>query len=113
MGLKEVVQKALAGASHTIKIEVEVESLEGLQEALAAGADIVMLDNMGVDQMREAMVIAKGKTVVEASGGINLETVRSVAETGVDLISIGGLTHSTQALDISLDLEFFNKHCTK
>ena len=72
-----------------------------------------MLDNMGVDQMREAMVIAKGKTVVEASGGINLETVRSVAETGVDLISIGGLTHSTQALDISLDLEFFNKHCTK
>jgi len=113
MGLKEVVQKALAGASHTIKIEVEVESLEGLQEALAAGADIVMLDNMGLDQMREAMVIAKGKTVVEASGGINLETVRSVAETGVDLISIGGLTHSTQALDISLDLEFFNKHCTK
>ena len=113
MGLKEVVQKALAGASHTIKVEVEVESLEGLQEALAAGADIVMLDNMGVEQMREAMVIAKGKTVVEASGGINLETVRSVAETGVDLISIGGLTHSTQALDISLDLEFFNKHCTK
>ena len=106
MGLKEVVQKALAGASHTIKVEVEVESLEGLQEALAAGADIVMLDNMGVDQMREAMVIAKGKTVVEASGGINLETVRSVAETGVDLISIGGLTHSTSALDISLDLEF-------
>ena len=106
LGLKEVVQKALAGASHTIKVEVEVESIEALREALEAGADIIMLDNMDVDQMRQAMHIAKGKVIVEASGGINLETVRSVAETGVDLISIGGLTHSTSALDISLDLEF-------
>ena len=106
LGLKEVVQKALAGASHTIKVEVEVESIEALREALEAGADIIMLDNMDIDQMRQAMDIAKGKVIVEASGGINLETVRSVAETGVDLISIGGLTHSTSALDISLDLEF-------
>jgi nicotinate-nucleotide pyrophosphorylase (carboxylating) len=106
LGLKGVVQKALAGASHTIKVEVEVESIEALREALEAGADIIMLDNMDVDQMRQAMHIAKGKVIVEASGGINLETVRSVAETGVDLISIGGLTHSTSALDISLDLEF-------
>ena len=106
LGLKEVVQKALAGASHTIKVEVEVESIEALREALEAGADIIMLDNMDVDQMRQAMHIAKGKVIVEASGGINLETVRSVAETGVDVISIGGLTHSTSALDISLDLEF-------
>ena len=106
VGLKEVIQRALAGASHTIKVEVEVETLEGLREALDAGAHIIMLDNMAVDTMREAMQIVKGRAVVEASGGIDLETVRAVAETGVDLISIGGLTHSTKALDISLDLEF-------
>ena len=106
VGLKEVIQRALAGASHTIKVEVEVETLEGVREAVDAGAHIIMLDNMAVDTMREAMGIVKGRAVVEASGGINLETVRAVAETGVDLISIGGLTHSTRALDISLDLEF-------
>ncbi len=104
--MKEVIQRALAGASHTVKVEVEVETLEGLREALDAGAHIIMLDNMAVDIMREAMRIVKGRAVVEASGGIDLETVRAVAETGVDLISIGGLTHSTRALDISLDLEF-------
>ena len=106
VGLKEVIQRALAGASHTIKVEVEVETLEGVREAVDAGAHIIMLDNMAVDTMREAMQIVKGRAVVEASGGIDLETVRAVAETGVDLISIGGLTHSTRALDISLDLEF-------
>ena len=106
VGLKEVIQRALAGASHTIKVEVEVETLEGVREAVDAGAHIIMLDNMAVDTMREAMQIVKGRAVVEASGGIDLETVRAVAETGVDLISIGGLTHSTKALDISLDLEF-------
>lgn len=106
MGLGQVVQLALSRASHTIKVEVEVETLEQLQEALDAGAHIIMLDNMPVETMREAMGIVNGRAVVEASGGINLETVRSVAETGVDLISIGGLTHSAAALDISLDLEF-------
>ncbi|MCH8745746.1 MAG: carboxylating nicotinate-nucleotide diphosphorylase [Chloroflexi bacterium] len=106
MGLGQVVQLALSRASHTIKVEVEVETLEQLQEALDAGAHIIMLDNMPVETMREAMGIVNGRAVVEASGGINLGTVRSVAETGVDLISIGGLTHSATALDISLDLEF-------
>lgn len=106
MGLGQVVQLALSRASHTIKVEVEVETLEQLQEALDAGAHIIMLDNMSVETMREAMGIVNGRAVVEASGGINLGTVRSVAETGVDLISIGGLTHSATALDISLDLEF-------
>ena len=106
MGLGQVGQLALSRASHTIKVEVEVETLEQLQEALDAGAHIIMLDNMPVETMREAMGIVNGRAVVEASGGINLETVRSVAETGVDLISIGGLTHSATALDISLDLEF-------
>jgi len=106
LGLKEVIQLALSRASHTIKVEVEVESLEGVREALAAGAHIIMLDNMSVRQMAEAMGIIGDRAVVEASGGITLDTVRAVAETGVDLISIGGLTHSTMALDLSLDLEF-------
>ena len=106
MGLKDVVRLALQKASHTVKVEVEVESLDGVREALEAGAHIIMLDNMPVPLMREAMDIVGERAVVEASGGINMDTVRSVAETGVHLISIGGLTHSTQALDISLDLEF-------
>ncbi|MDE2780840.1 MAG: carboxylating nicotinate-nucleotide diphosphorylase [Chloroflexota bacterium] len=106
LGLGEVVQLALERASHTIKVEVEVESLDGVREALDAGAHIIMLDNMPVPLMQEAMDIIGDRAVVEASGGINMDTVRAVAETGVHLISIGGLTHSTQALDISLDLEF-------
>ncbi|MCH8224707.1 MAG: carboxylating nicotinate-nucleotide diphosphorylase [Chloroflexi bacterium] len=106
LGLPEVIKLALSRASHTIKVEVEVESLEQLREALAAGAHIIMLDNMTVDTMRQAMEIVDGRAVVEASGGIDLETVRAVAETGVDLISVGALTHSVTALDISLDLEF-------
>jgi nicotinate-nucleotide pyrophosphorylase (carboxylating) len=106
IGLGQVVQLALARASHTVKVEVEVETLTQLGEALDAGAHIIMLDNMPIDTMREAVRIVNGRAVVEASGGIDLQTVRAIAETGVDLISIGSLTHSVQALDISLDLEF-------
>ena len=106
MSLKQVIELALARASHTIKVEVEVESLEEVKEALEAGAHIIMLDNMSVDLMAQAMTIIGDRAVVEASGGITMDTVRAVAETGVHLISIGGLTHSTTALDISLDLEF-------
>ena len=106
LGLREVIQLALERASHTIKVEVEVETLEEVQEAVEAGAPIIMLDNMPVALMREAVTLIGGRAVVEASGGITLDTVRAVAETGVDLISIGGLTHSAKALDISLDLEF-------
>ncbi len=106
MGLEDVIRLAVERASHTIKVEVEVESLEGVSQALEAGAHIIMLDNMPVPMMQAAMDIIGEKAVVEASGGINMETVRAVAETGVHLISIGGLTHSTRALDISLDLEF-------
>ena len=104
--LEAVVRQAIARASHTIRVEVEVESLAQVGEALAAGAHIIMLDNMSVDTMRAAVELIAGRAAVEASGGITLETVRAVAEAGVDLISIGGLTHSTDALDISLDLEF-------
>ena len=106
MGLKEVIQLALAKASHTIKVEVEVETLDEVREALEGGAHIIMLDNMPVEMMQQAMDIIDGRVVVEASGGIDHDTVRAVAGTGVDLISVGALTHSTTALDISLDLEF-------
>ena len=106
MGLKDVIQLALARASHTIKVEVEVESMDQVEEALEAGAHIIMLDNMPVAEMAAAMKVIGDRAVVEASGGITYDTVRAVAETGVDLISIGGLTHSVNALDISLDLEF-------
>ena len=104
--MKDIIKLALARASHTIKVEVEVETLDEVREAVEAGAHIIMLDNMSVDTMRQAMGIVEGRAVVEASGGITMETVRQVADTGVDLISIGGLTHSASALDISLDLEF-------
>ncbi len=106
MGLKEVIHLALSRASHTIKVEVEVETLEEVREAVEAGAHIIMLDNMPAPVMKQAVDIIGGRALVEASGGITMETVRAVAETGVDLISIGGLTHSPRALDISLDLEF-------
>ncbi len=106
LGLREIVQLALSRASHTIKVEVDVETLGEVREAVEAGAHIIMLDNMPVDLMRQAMDMVAGRAVVEASGNITMETVRAVAETGVDLISIGDLTHSVTALDISLDLEF-------
>ena len=106
MGLNGVIQLALSRASHTLKVEVEVENLAQVREAVSAGAHVIMLDNMPVLMMREAVSIINGRAIVEASGGITLDTVQSVAETGVDLISIGALTHSPKALDISLDLEF-------
>ena len=106
MGLRQVIEMALERASHTIRVEVEVESLDDARVALDAGAHIIMLDNMPVDMMREAMGFIGDRAVVEASGGINFNTVRDVASTGVHLISIGELTHSPPALDISLDLEF-------
>ena len=105
MNLKEIIALALARCSHTVKVEVEVESLGELQEAVEAGAHIIMLDNMPVEEMRQAVDTIGGRALVEASGGINLDTVRAIAETGVDLISIGRLTQSAQTLDISLDLE--------
>ncbi len=106
LNLKETVALALERASHTVKVEVEVTNLDELGEALEAGAHIIMLDNMSLDTMRQGVEMVNGRAILEASGGINLETARAVAETGVDLISIGGLTHSVKALDISLDLEF-------
>jgi len=104
-GVTAAVAAARAAAPHTLRIEVEVTSLQQLTEALAAGADVVLLDNMPLEQMEEAVAFAVGRVIVEASGGINLDNVAAVAGTGVDLISIGALTHSAKAVDISLELE--------
>lgn len=89
---------------HMVKIEVETRNLDEVAEALRAGAEIIMLDNMTLDMMREAVKMTGGKALLEASGGITLDTLRPVAETGVDIISIGALTHSVQAFDISMKL---------
>ena len=94
LGIGDVVRRALAGAPHTIKVEIEVETIAQLKEVLDAGADLVLLDNMGVEQMAAAVKVTSGRAVLEASGGITLETVREIAETGVDIISVGALTHS-------------------
>ncbi len=101
----EAVEAAHAHSGHMVRIEVEVTSLAELDEALSAGADIVLLDNMDTATMREAVTRAAGKAVTEASGGIDLDTVRAIAETGVDLISVGALTHSAPVLDLGLDFE--------
>ena len=105
VGLGDAVKKARRRALRATKVEVEVESVKQAREALSAGADIVMLDNMKVTNMLKVVKLAQGRALLEASGGITLDNVRSVAKTGVDLISVGALTHSAKALDISLELE--------
>jgi nicotinate-nucleotide pyrophosphorylase (carboxylating) len=91
-------------AATELPIEVECDTLDQVEEALAAGADALLLDNMGLEDLRLAVALARGRARLEASGGVTLETVRAVAETGVDEISIGALTHSAPALDVSLEL---------
>jgi nicotinate-nucleotide pyrophosphorylase (carboxylating) len=103
-GVRQAVIAARKVASHTTRVEVEVESLEMLQEALESGADIIMLDNMDPETMRKAVEITAGRAVLEASGGITAENLAEVAKTGVDIISMGALTHSVKSLDISLDI---------
>lgn len=100
----EAIRKAREGTPHTLKIEVEVRDLEGVKEALNAKVDAVLLDNMDIETMRKAVKIIDGKMIVEASGGITLHNVEEIAKTGVDLISIGALTHSARAVDIDMDL---------
>ncbi|HEY49295.1 MAG TPA: carboxylating nicotinate-nucleotide diphosphorylase [Dehalococcoidia bacterium] len=106
VGLGEAVRKARKQAPERLKVEVEVESIDQAEEALFAGAEVIMLDNMSLEEMQQVVELAQGRAMLEASGGITLENVRAVAETGVDLISIGALTHSVKALDISLEIEF-------
>lgn len=103
-GIKQAVAKIRQNLRCHLKIEVETSRLDQVEQSLKAGADIIMLDNMPDDLMKEAVCMIGGKALVEASGGITLERVRKVAELGVDFISVGALTHSAQALDISLDM---------
>jgi nicotinate-nucleotide pyrophosphorylase (carboxylating) len=88
-----------------LKVEVEADTLEQVKQAADAGADIILLDNMSNEQLRAAVKIAKGRAKTEASGGVNLQTVRAIAGSGVDFISVGALTHSARAVDIGLDFE--------
>lgn len=103
-GITNAVTKLRTKLGHMAKVELEVRTLDELREALSVDVDVIMLDNMDNDTMREAVKIADGKTLLEASGGITEETIRDVAETGVDIISIGALTHSVKAFDISLKI---------
>jgi len=103
--IKKAIQYVKAIAPHTLKIEVEVETLDQLKEAIDSGADIVLLDNMGLDEIKQAVQIAKGKVLIEVSGGIRLDNVEEIAATGVDFISVGEITHSVRGVDISLELQ--------
>jgi nicotinate-nucleotide pyrophosphorylase (carboxylating) len=104
-GIRPAIEAARAYAGHLVKIEVEVDSLEQLDEALEARADIILLDNFSIEQTRAAVVRTAGRALLESSGGIDQTTIHAVAETGVDLISSGALTHSVRVLDIGLDID--------
>jgi nicotinate-nucleotide pyrophosphorylase (carboxylating) len=104
-GIKQAMAILRARAQHTFKIEVECESLEMVQEALDCGVEVIMFDNMDLDEMKRALKLVNGRAITEASGGINLNTIVPIAETGVDVISIGDLTHTVAAVDISLDVK--------
>jgi len=107
VGGADRVSRAIAlareNAPHTLQVEVEVTNLDEFREALQAGADIIMLDNMDLGTMRQAVIENEGRALLEASGGVTLDTIGDIARTGVDLVSVGALTHSAPALDISLD----------
>ena len=104
-GVGEAARRAMKAAPNVEWVEVEIERPDQLEEVLAAGVDRVLLDNMSPDELRECVRLAAGRATLEASGGVTLETVRGIAETGVDFISVGALTHSAPALDLSLLLE--------
>ena len=104
-GIKEAVDAVRKGVPHTVKIEVETENLQMVEEALSCGADIIMLDNMSINEMADAVKYINGRALVEASGNMGDKNISEVANTGVDIISIGALTHSVKALDISLRFE--------
>ena len=99
------LQGALAHLSHTTHVEVEVDRLDQIEPVLAAGIDTIMLDNFSLDDLRRGVEQVAGRATVEASGGVTLDTVRAIAETGVDVISVGALTHSAPALDLGLDVQ--------
>jgi nicotinate-nucleotide pyrophosphorylase (carboxylating) len=102
-GVREAVQKARQRVSHTLKVEVEVENLQDLQIALEAGADVILLDNFSLEDLKTAVAVTAGHCLLEASGGVTLDRIRAIAETGVDFISCGALTHSARAIDVSME----------
>jgi len=104
-GVGKAVTRAKKEAPHTMKIEVETSNIDEVKEAASAGADIIMLDNMGLEQMREAVSIAGGKALIEASGNVTLSNVADIASTGVDIISVGAITHSASAVDVSMKID--------
>lgn len=104
-GVGQAIARARANAGHMVRIEIEIDTLDQLAEALAHKIDVVLLDNMDCVSLREAVGMIAGRALAEASGGVSLETVRGIAETGVDVISVGALTHSVRALDIGLDVD--------
>jgi nicotinate-nucleotide pyrophosphorylase (carboxylating) len=103
-GVREALDRVRRAVGHTVMVELEVDTLEQLEEALEVGVDAVLLDNMSPAQLKRAVHMVDGRAVTEASGGVTLDTVRSIADTGVDLISVGALTHSAASLDLSLEL---------
>jgi len=104
-GIKKAIESIKNNLSHLVKIEVEVSGLDGVKEALEAGADVIMLDNMDIDQIKEAIEFINGKSVVEISGGITIDSLNQLADTGVDIISAGALTHSARSVDISMQIK--------
>lgn len=104
-GVGAALERVRAAVGHMVKIEVEVDSLDQLREALAHRPDVIMLDNFRLEDLPAAVALTAGRAVLEASGGVTLQTVRAIAETGVNLISVGALTHSAPVLDIGLDVE--------
>jgi nicotinate-nucleotide pyrophosphorylase (carboxylating) len=102
-GLKNAVERVFSGLGHMVKVEVEVDSLEQLDMALKLGVDTVLLDNMTIEQLKQAVALNAGRAALEASGSVTLESVRAIAETGVDYISSGAVTHSAPSLDVALD----------
>ncbi|HOQ38313.1 MAG TPA: carboxylating nicotinate-nucleotide diphosphorylase [Acetivibrio sp.] len=103
-GIKKAIERVRERIPHTLKIEVETETLEQVREAIDGKADIIMLDNMGLDKMKEAVKIVNGNAITEASGNVNIDTIYDIACTGVDIISVGGLTHSVHSFDISMKI---------
>ncbi len=103
-GVANALRSAKAFAGHLVKIEIEVDTLDQLNEVIKEGADVVLLDNMKPEQLKEAVRRVNGKMLTEASGGVNLSTVAAIAESGVDMISVGALTHSAKVLDLGLDI---------
>ncbi|MGE5474357.1 MAG: carboxylating nicotinate-nucleotide diphosphorylase [Ignavibacteriales bacterium] len=103
-GIKKALNAVKGKIPHTIKVEVEVSNMDEVKEAVEFGADIIMLDNMNTEDMKRAVAIIDGRALVEASGGVSMDTIRGIAETGVNIISVGALTHSVKAMDISMKI---------